>query len=212
VEHFYQRIHGCFTFAHFYRWIAQNTSLESFHGVEVGALFGQSAAFLGVELCNRQESFHELDTDYGHYKLDLVDLSNNGDRLRHNLAPVASVIGAIHSPCSSLAASMKYPDVSLDFVMLDAGHDYGDIRADIDAWWPKVKSGGILSGHDFSHYFPGIVRAVCETFAEVRVWPGSLWPDETVEEPRLSEARRDIETRSAKHEAVDYMPVWWVRK
>jgi hypothetical protein len=48
----------------------------------------------------------------------------------------------------SLEAAKGFEDNSLDFVYLDARHDYPSVKADIAAWWPKLKSGGILSGHD----------------------------------------------------------------
>jgi len=37
----------------------------------------------------------------------------------------------------------------LDFVYIDAAHDYRSVRADIMAWLPLVRSGGILAGHDW---------------------------------------------------------------
>jgi len=40
-------------------------------------------------------------------------------------------------------------DKSLDLVFIDADHTYDVVLADIRAWFPKVKPGGVLSGHDF---------------------------------------------------------------
>lgn len=202
MDHFYQSISGCFTFADFYAYVAQQTWAE-WHGVEVGALKGQSAACLAVEL---------LRLGYTAQKLDLVELSNAAIELRTNLEPVLKVIGQIHSPLSSVIASTKYEDKSLDFVMLDAGHELSFVRADIAHWWPKIRHGGILAGHDFSHYFPGVMRAALEAFPKLQVWAGSLWPDDTVEEPRRTEAERDIAARGATGEKSDFHAVWWVRK
>lgn len=50
-----------------------------------------------------------------------------------------------------------------DLVFLDADHRYEAIRADIEAWTPHVRPGGILAGHDFSATWPGVQRAVEET-------------------------------------------------
>lgn len=36
-----------------------------------------------------------------------------------------------------------------DCIYIDAAHDYASVKADLEAWWPVVKSGGILAGHDF---------------------------------------------------------------
>eukprot|EP00434_Breviolum_minutum_P042133 symbB.v1.2.037488.t1/scaffold5553.1/size25922/3 len=47
-------------------------------------------------------------------------------------------------------------DESLDIVFLDARHDYEAVLDDVMAWKPKVRAGGILSGHDFSWMFPTV--------------------------------------------------------
>lgn len=49
----------------------------------------------------------------------------------------------------SIPASKSYEDNSLDFVYIDAAHDYRSVVDDIDSWYPKVKVGGIVSGHDW---------------------------------------------------------------
>lgn len=49
----------------------------------------------------------------------------------------------------SVDAAATMPDSSLDFVYLDARHDFCGVLADIVAWWPKLKRGGIFAGHDF---------------------------------------------------------------
>jgi hypothetical protein len=42
------------------------------------------------------------------------------------------------------------PDGSLCFVYIDARHDEASVLADLMAWMPKVRSGGICSGHDWN--------------------------------------------------------------
>jgi len=51
----------------------------------------------------------------------------------------------------SLPASEQVPDAALDFVYIDANHSFEHLVADIAAWTPKVRSGGIISGHDYFH-------------------------------------------------------------
>jgi len=53
----------------------------------------------------------------------------------------------------SVEASTKFSDKSLDFVYLDARHDYQSVDDDLRAWWPKVKQGGVFSGHDYKNSF-----------------------------------------------------------
>jgi hypothetical protein len=50
---------------------------------------------------------------------------------------------------STLNASFLIPDQSLDFVFVDARHDYCGTYEDIAAYWPKLKPGGIMAGHDY---------------------------------------------------------------
>lgn len=49
----------------------------------------------------------------------------------------------------SLDAALSFQDQSLDFVYLDARHNYEGVKEDIEAWYPKVKIGGIICGHDY---------------------------------------------------------------
>jgi predicted O-methyltransferase YrrM len=50
---------------------------------------------------------------------------------------------------TSLEAAGQLPDHSLDFVYIDARHDYCGVKEDLNAYWPKLRPGGILAGHDF---------------------------------------------------------------
>lgn len=56
-----------------------------------------------------------------------------------------------------------FEDESLDWVYIDANHSYDAVKEDIALWWPKVKKGGFLSGHDYivRESF-GVVQAVNE--------------------------------------------------
>lgn len=64
---------------------------------------------------------------------------------------------------TSFDAAKTFPDSSLDFVYIDACHQYESVLEDITIWSRKVKEGGILSGHDYcTQYWPGVIRAVDE--------------------------------------------------
>jgi hypothetical protein len=49
---------------------------------------------------------------------------------------------------SEIAADI-FPDNSLDFVYIDANHAYQYVVQDIQLWYPKVKPGGYICGHDY---------------------------------------------------------------
>lgn len=46
-------------------------------------------------------------------------------------------------------AALKVPDESIDFIYVDARHDYCGVKEDIETWWPKLKVGGIMAGDDY---------------------------------------------------------------
>jgi hypothetical protein len=48
----------------------------------------------------------------------------------------------------SCLAAQDFPDEYFDYVYLDGGHDYDIVKKDLNAWYPKVKTFGVLGGHD----------------------------------------------------------------
>ena len=64
---------------------------------------------------------------------------------------------------TSEAASNQFDNESLDMVIIDALHDYDHVKQDLTLWLPKVRRGGIITGHDYnSKRFPGVKQAVYE--------------------------------------------------
>lgn len=71
----------------------------------------------------------------------------------------------------SVEAAEMFEDGSLDFVYIDANHTYEAVIEDLNAWYPKVKCGGIVAGHDFLEGgIPfGVKRAVTDFIANKKV-------------------------------------------
>ena len=73
----------------------------------------------------------------------------------------------------SIEAAKDIPNKSLDFVYIDAMHDFDNVIMDIIAWVPKVRVGGIMSGHDYyKTYAYGVIPAVD---AYTRVHNINMW-------------------------------------
>ena len=70
------------------------------------------------------------------------------------LHPYEDAEKAVIMEMGSLAAAVKIPDNSLDFVFLDGNHSYEFVIADCVVWWNKIKEGGFLSGHDYTFNKP----------------------------------------------------------
>jgi len=58
-------------------------------------------------------------------------------------------LGATVIRGKSVDVAKTVEDGLLDFVFIDADHSYEAVKADLLAWVPKVRSGGIVSGHDY---------------------------------------------------------------
>lgn len=81
--------------------------------------------------------------------------------IEHVLKPMAA--GQVRVLCAtSFNAARLVENESLDWVFIDAGHLFHETYTDLMLWYPKVKVGGIVSGHDFFRASPmfGVERAV----------------------------------------------------
>ena len=67
----------------------------------------------------------------------------------------------------SMEAVKKIEDGSLDLVFIDADHRYEAVKEDIIAWLPKIRKGGIISGHDYDYpRYRGVTEAVDELLTD----------------------------------------------
>lgn len=70
----------------------------------------------------------------------------------------------------SAEASRWFPKEYFDLIFIDADHSYKSVRQDIKCWLPRVRKGGIISGHDYKHKrFPGCPQAVNEIFGKKNI-------------------------------------------
>lgn len=74
----------------------------------------------------------------------------------------------------SKKAYYKFKDESIDFLFLDSDHTYDHTITELKLWWPKIKQGGILCGHDYKEGYKAVKRAVDEFFIKNKI---HLFPD-----------------------------------
>ncbi len=75
-------------------------------------------------------------------------------------------------------AASKLINETLDFVFIDAQHTPQAVINDINLWYPKIKNGGVMSGHDYNHpCFPGVAEAVNSFFngKSIHAEDGYVW-------------------------------------
>jgi hypothetical protein len=77
---------------------------------------------------------------------------------------------------ASAEALLDVPD-GVDLIFIDGNHSYLNVKQDIESWVPKVRRGGIISGHDYNaHRFPEVIKAVDEFFPEgVSIGHNDTW-------------------------------------
>lgn len=77
----------------------------------------------------------------------------------------------------SVEAARIFDDGTVDYVWIDANHNYEPVVADIAAWTKKIRPGGAIGGHDYTPEYPGVQRAVREAFGDVPGCPedGGSW-------------------------------------
>ncbi|NQT52774.1 class I SAM-dependent methyltransferase, partial [bacterium] len=68
--------------------------------------------------------------------------------LRRFEGPVADGRVVVHRQ-TSLEAAAGFEDGAFDWVFLDANHGYQGMKEDLEAWFPKVRPGGYVTGHDY---------------------------------------------------------------
>jgi len=172
MKHYYQTIgENWFTYPQLYSGVVKYFPDNSIF-VEVGSWRGRSSVYMGVEIVNSGkdqmlvcvDTWEGSEENQGHKILE-----NNGlykDFLK-NIGPVEDVRPGtlLAMRMTSIDASEYVDDGSLDFVFIDASHDYDNVIADIRAWYPKVKEGGVIAGHDYPDW-PGVKKAVEEYFGK----------------------------------------------
>jgi cephalosporin hydroxylase len=164
MEHFYRKINGWFNFDNIYK-LALEQSSDGAHFVEVGSWYGKSSCYMAVEILNsgKKIKFDCVDTWLGseerlHKEDTNVQQNTLFDRFLENIEPVKHIVTPIRM--ASVEAASTYQDQSLDFVFIDAAHDYKNVMADLTAWYPKVKAGKLMAGHDYN--FKTVKKAVDE--------------------------------------------------
>ena len=132
--------------------------------VEVGVWKGASVVTLAKEIQRQKLDavVIAIDTWLGsseHYLWEKfipdLDFEFGYPRLYHKFA--ANIVNegladiVVPLPLDSINAFqlLKEKAIRPDVLHVDAGHDYHSVMADLKAWWPQLKDGGVLVGDDY---------------------------------------------------------------
>lgn len=158
------------------RWVQDGDIL-----VEVGVWLGRSITFLAQEL--QRQGKHKC-------RIYAVDHFKGESNQREHEATVAACGGNLRAAFEanikrchvsdmitiidgdSAEAASFLNDQSIAFCYIDAAHDHASVTRDLQAWLPKVKPGGIISGHDARWH--EVRDAVNKILPDARIM-GNIW-------------------------------------
>jgi hypothetical protein len=188
MEHFYDKIYGWMELHKaepLWNTILEKMPSNKINVAEIGVFMGRGTALINVLLINKNFEYNYYAID--HFKgsedffVNIPSLHFEGK----DYYPIAyenlkTFLDANQNvkliKNDSITESANYSDGYFDIVYIDASHDYDSVKKDILSWLPKVKQGGIMCGDDYTHAWPGVLKAVQEVFGDgVQFSPPDQW-------------------------------------
>lgn len=121
-------------------------------GIEIGVERGWFSQTI-LETCPNLKLFlldcwdypikNYIDRDLGSINVQIEIMKNTLDNIKNFFSTVRIIKGY------SEEFSVFFPNNYFDFIYIDANHKYDEIKKDLEIWYPKLKKGGLFSGHDY---------------------------------------------------------------
>jgi len=145
-------------------------------GAEIGVCRGANSAYLFLATRPKKmylvdiwiidpltEIHHSRDLHYGDWESNVRELFSN--EIKSGVIEIKRKTG--------IEFLTSLPDKALDWVYLDSDHSYENISKELDLAISKVKTGGVIAGHDFmvhaGAWGSGVVRAVIDEIQKGRI-------------------------------------------
>jgi predicted O-methyltransferase YrrM len=147
--------------------------------VELGSWMGKSSERLALAIrkVNPNAKLFCIDPfDDAYYKStpglsDSLKKYNIFEEFKKRMAPHPHTV----MRTTSALAVKEFQDGTVDLLFIDADHSYEAVANDIAIWRPKMRSGGIMCGHDYSEQYPGVKMAVNEMLSNVQNPVDRMW-------------------------------------
>lgn len=123
--------------------------------VEIGSFKGRSTVSFGFGCIGSNKHIYAIDlfegdgADYGKGDFQRI-FQTNIDRFG-----LGSYITAVRRHSLEVAAEWNKP---IDILFIDGSHEYKDVKADFEAFYPHVKKNGIIAFHDIKGKWEGVIR------------------------------------------------------
>jgi len=136
--------------------------------IAIGRILGERGALRGAELGVQRGKFSkDLLGVWSAYNISpeylLVDVwkplgnyfdgANVNESAQERIYEAAKEATSIYNTqiCRNLTVTCaeRAPNDSFDFIYVDARHDFKGVMMDLEHWFPKLKQGGVIAGHDY---------------------------------------------------------------
>ena len=143
-----------------------NVYKEGMKIADVGCWLGLSTIMMATNVKEANGKVYAIDWFKGwKYKSEEINLPKGNEpycayyyNIPNILYEIIKILGLENNvkimKMTSIEASKRFEDNYFDMVFIDANHGYKSIKEDIEVWYPKVKQGGVISGHDFAGLVP----------------------------------------------------------
>ncbi len=173
-----------FSYFNFHKWYKSiyNSLNDGDIFVEIGTWTGASSLFFAELIKNGSKNinFYTIDTFKGYAVLQHIDLVINKKVYEYYMSvrePVKEYIKVIKADSHLKRTSARFDNESIAAIFFDGDHSHEGIRKDLKNWYPKIKKGGIISGHDYIWGGQG-VKPVVDVFSEfkaIQFSQGGVW-------------------------------------
>lgn len=163
---------------------------KSLVGAEIGVAGGEHAESLldnldirKLYLIDPYLIYKDYDEGKRVYGISQLDLDETEKRARNKLNKYSNKLVWLKK--LSVHSTKEICDL-LDFVYIDGNHEYEYVRKDIESFYPLLKSGGIIGGHDFYNGYAdhdGVINAVTEFSVKLKLVLKVELPDWWLEKP-----------------------------
>lgn len=153
-----QPLPGLLVSPHQERWmfLAARQLPDPANIVEIGSFKGRSTCCFGLAVKGTGRHIYCIDTFNGndvdfHHRDFLAEFQGNIDR-----CGLTEQVTACRGLSHDVAKTWDRP---IDLIFIDGSHQYEDVLADFENYFPFVKPGGVVAFHDVDETWPGVVKA-----------------------------------------------------
>lgn len=174
----YRDIQGWFTWEAMYKRMVEHAPHNAVF-VEVGVFLGKSAIYMAQQIKESGKDIQFVCVDPWNRDVSGLSVKEAGGSFYPQFVSNAEQCGVWNETlirplqCTSTVAArmFRWP---VDFVFIDAEHDYSSVRWDISNWLTKIRAGGTIAGHDYT-LNADTRRAVDDVFGPAVQVEGECW-------------------------------------